>query len=460
MALKKILRITVIVLASVIGLILLFVAVSVVPLKRKPIQEKPEYAAMMSRLDSLHPEFVRSTKGFSFGFAKENITPAHPTALAGYGNRFGKVYTAVHDSVYIRTLVVDNGSQRVAIVSADLLIIPPTVTELLEKELPEVGFTINNTYLGAVHTHNSIGNWGEKATGILFGSYEDSIVHLIVNKIKQSIARASMNMVPGTIRKGAIPVPTAVRNRLIKTGGIDSLLRVIEIHRSDSSKFLLMSYTAHATCLFSRDLELSRDYPGELVDEMEASGYSFAMFMAGAVGSQKANPPEYGKPCLVWMASELKTKYIARHHELKPVTDSTLLMIRVPLELPSPEAKIAKDWQIRPWLFNAAFGKYPTYLTALRLGDIVMIGTPCDYSGALTASLDSLAAKKKISVMVTSFNGGYIGYITADQYYDRDHYETRLMNWYGPGNGAYITKCIHKLIDALDGEHVYPGGTR
>ena len=40
----------------------------------------------------------------------------------------------------------------------------------------------------------------------------------------------------------------------------------------------------------------------------------------------------------------------------------------------------------------------------------------------------------------------YMGYITPDKYYDVDHYETQLMNWYGPGNGAYMNKCIEQLI--------------
>ncbi len=67
----------------------------------------------------------------------------------------------MHDSIYVRSLVIDNGTQRVAIVSADLLIIPPTVTALLEMELPTIGFTLDNTYLGATHSHNSIGNWAK-----------------------------------------------------------------------------------------------------------------------------------------------------------------------------------------------------------------------------------------------------------------------------------------------------------
>jgi neutral ceramidase len=36
-----------------------------------------------------------------------------------------------------------------------------------------------------------------------------------------------------------------------------------------------------------------------------------------------------------------------------------------------------------------------------------------------------------------------------DKYYDKSHYETRLMNWYGPGNGAYLTECLLKETQAL-----------
>jgi neutral ceramidase len=255
---------------------------------------------------------------------------------------------------------------------------------------------------------------------------------------------------PSKLKAGEIPMGNAVKNRLnSKTGKIDSLFRVIEVHRSDSSKLLLMSYTAHATCLYSRDLELSRDYPGKLVDALEKEGYVFAMFMAGAVGSHGTNSPEYGWSCIDWMSDQITNKFLANRNVLKNVNDTSLMMVRIPLALGEPQVKVLKNWRIRPWLFRAAFGDYPVYISALRLGDVVMLGTPCDFSGELTPSLDSLASQQNLQVMVTSFNGSYIGYITADEYYDVDHYETRLMNWYGPGNGHYISYSLRRIIQAL-----------
>ena len=444
MSLKKILRFIAILFFSVLALIILFFVVSVVPIDRA-VDRSELLTVMNNEMDTL-PKVVPASSGFLVGHAKENLTPPYPTATAGYGKRRGKLYESVHDSIYVRTMVIDNGSKRVAIVSADLLIIPPTVTALLEKELPEIGFTLDNTYLGAIHTHNSIGNWGKGVMTFLYGSYDDSIVHFIADKIKHSILRASQNLEPATLKTGTIPLDHIVYNRLIDNGPVDSLLRVIEIQHNDSSKLLLMSFTAHATCLFARDMVLSRDYPGKVVDAIEKNGYDFVMFMAGAVGSHAGIVPEQGWSCVDLLSDEVAKGFLLNKHHLVAVRDSTLMMQRVPLLLSEPQAKVLKDWRLRPWSFDLAFGDYPEFLTALRIGNIVMLGVPCDFSGEFNRGLDSLAAQHGMTAMVTSFNGGYIGYVTPGKYYDVDHYETQLMNWYGPGNGEYIEQCMEELM--------------
>ncbi|MFZ6011594.1 MAG: hypothetical protein ACOYXT_14720, partial [Bacteroidota bacterium] len=133
-----------------------------------------------------------------------------------------------------------------------------------------------------------------------------------------------------------------------------------------------------------------------------------------------------------------------------PANDSTLFMLRMPLPLSDPQLKIEKDWKVRPWFFRTAMGEYPVYLTALRIGDVVLAGTPCDFSGEFSYQLNAVASWRPGSqLMVTSFNGGYIGYVTPLERYDRNHYETRLMNWYAPGTGEYIEECLYKLIPVM-----------
>ncbi len=444
---KRIIRNLLIAIVSLIVAVVVLVLISIMPIDRTPYKEKSFYGEMMTRLDSaLQKPKTLPSANFRIGFAKENITPSQRVATAGYGNRRGKLIEGIHDSVFVRTMVVQTHTSKVAIVSADLLIVPPSVVEVLKKRLPEIGFTLDNTYLGAIHTHNSIGHWAGGAITFMYGEYKDSIVNFIADKIIASIKRASENTLPATLKSGKIPITNVVYNRLKDNGPVDSLLRVIEVHRSDSSTLILMSHTAHATCLFSKDLQLSRDYPGKLVDTMEQQGYTFAMFMAGAVGSHGCKSPEYGWNCVDYMANEISTQFMTNRNSLHSVYDSTLVMNRILLTLPKSQAKISINWGIRPWLFRSAFGEFPVYLAALRLGDVVLLGTPCDFSGEFNSQVDRIAKQNHLQTMVTSFNGGYIGYVTPLQYYDVDHYETRLMNWYGPGTGEYMVECLDQMI--------------
>lgn len=429
--------------------LLILLLFSLAPVNRTPAQKLPSYERMMSRLDSLKIKIPEPKSAFKVGFAKTNITPQEPIATAGYGKRRGKPYHTVHDSVYVRAMVIDNGTERVAIVSADLLIIPPSVTKILEEKLQSVGFTLNNTYLGATHTHNSIGHWGEGATRFIYGAYEDSVVHFIANAITRTIDKATKNLLPSALRSGKIAIAQAVENRLIDGGSEDPFLRVLEVHRADSSKLVLASYPAHATCLSQSTLELSGDYPGMLVKELESHDYAFAMFLAGAVGSHRGSAPGDDWECTAWMTKQISEEFLARRHTLHAVEDSALVMSSVPLALSDPQIKIGSGWKIRSWLFHSAFGEYEPFLTVLRIGDLVMLGTPCDFSGEFNPALDSVAAKLNVGLMVTSFNGGYIGYVTPGKYYDEDHYETQLMNWYAPGTGDYIRECLEKLMTAV-----------
>jgi len=72
----------------------------------------------------------------------------------------------------------------------------------------------------------------------------------------------------------------------------------------------------------------------------------------------------------------------------------------------------------------------------------VFLGAPADYSGEFVEQIVQQAQTQELHAIVTSFNGGYIGYITPDKYYDLDEYETRSMNFFGPHSGSYLTEII------------------
>lgn len=443
MGINRPFRIVLVTIAALLLLVAIFMVVSLSRINRdvnfETLKEKME-----AKIDATDEKLVGSDQGFAIGFSKVNLTPAKPVSTAGYGKRLGKLYQAVHDSIYVRTMIIDNGKERVAVVSADLLIIPPTVTELLEEMMPDIGFSLDNTYLGATHSHNSIGNWAHGFTSFIYGTYEDSIVQFIADRIQVGIKEATRNMVPATAKIDSVSFREGVYNRVVDDGPVDPKIRLIEIERQDSVRMLFVSYTAHATCLYSKDLVLSADWPGKLLQIMEKKGYDFTMFMAGAVGSHGPATPDGGWTCVDYMAENVAERISTA--EFTPMKSNYLEMHRIPLELPVMQPKAFKRLRVKPALFQTLFGQYPSFINVLRFGDVVFLGTPCDFSGEFNFELDSLGASRGVFPMVTSFNGGYIGYLTPEKYYDVDHYETQLMNWYGPGNGEYVKDVLEKAM--------------
>jgi hypothetical protein len=209
----------------------------------------------------------------------------------------------------------------------------------------------------------------------------------------------------------------------------------------------IVTFSAHATCLASKDHALSRDYPGALVDRLEKNKIlQFAAFAAGGVGSHSPAAPGSDYKKIANMANGLFQKIEAGFDTISLFHQTKLSSVQLDLPLRKPQWRISENLRLRPWLFYGLYGDYPSTITALKIGNITWIGAPCDFSGELTLHIQKTY---KQPLLVTSFNGGYIGYITDDTYYDNTHYETRVMNWFGPQNGAYFTEAINRLLNKL-----------
>ena len=78
-----------------------------------------------------------------------------------------------------------------------------------------------------------------------------------------------------------------VINRLAgEKGAKDPFLRVISLKKENGQKAVIASFAGHAVNLDADIWEISRDYPGVLVDDLEKENdIDFAMFCAGMVGS-------------------------------------------------------------------------------------------------------------------------------------------------------------------------------
>ncbi|QMU29745.1 neutral/alkaline non-lysosomal ceramidase N-terminal domain-containing protein [Adhaeribacter radiodurans] len=382
------------------------------------------------------------------GWAKINITPPYPVAMAGYGKRKGKKYEQVHDSVWVRAFVFKKGNQKAAWVTADLLIMPMSVTEQLLKTLVNKGYTLNNTYLTATHTHYSYGGWGKKLAGrIMAGKYNKNLVNNTAEAIEKAITQAEKTAAPTAIGYQEIPATAFVYNRLVgQKGDLDTLIRVMHFRKTSGEKALICTFAAHPTSVASNDLRLSAEYPGALVQLLEKQmQLDIAAFGAGAVGSHgpQASGDEYTK--VSNLAMGLADKIQVDQENVSLAFQTNLRSAYFPVSLNKPQWRLGEK-RFRPWLFYTVFGKYPAGLSLLQVGPISFIGTPCDFSGELLPEITTTASARNQKLIVTSFNGSYIGYVTPEKYFSLKKYETRDMNFFGPYTGTYLVELIKLII--------------
>ncbi|MDI9355997.1 MAG: neutral/alkaline non-lysosomal ceramidase N-terminal domain-containing protein [Chitinophagaceae bacterium] len=421
-------------------------------IERSNYKERDYYKRMMVRLDSFQGEKPSEGDTMKVGWSKKSLLfEKKKLPLAGYGVRKGNVYETVKDSIFVRTLFFTNGKKEISIVSLELLIVPPEVSIALKEKLHEKGFSFKDVFLTATHTHNSIGAWAKGLVGELFaGSFDPEVVHFITERIIESMVDAKKKKEISQIGFGSINAEELVYNRLVDSLGTkDPFIRIIKIENRSGEKALFTSFAAHATILSPFFMGVSGDYPGMVCSEIEKDeNIDFCLFAAGAVGSQGY---ALEKSVVTDTDLEAYSKLVSRKIQtLSAQIDlsyvHSLTTGKVKIELPEASPKISKDYALKEWVFHQVFGNYDAYISYCMIDKNLFIGTPCDFSGELVAHLDTISQKTGSNLIITSFNGGYVGYITKDIWYDKDSYETRTMNWYGTENGKYFSDIITTII--------------
>ena len=437
--------------SAVIVSILVLVIITIKPLDRTPLESTSYYKNTIKKFNNDRPTDIDGDT-IKVGWAKKSLIPKYLTPMAGYGARKGANYEGVYDSIWVRAVVFDNGKTLSAYVSMDLLIVPPNLEH--NKISENLGIDSNNIFFTASHTHSSIGGYLEGLAGNIFGGkYDQRNLDFITKRTREAIEEAMQDLKKSQIGFGSIYAADFITNRLVgdSLGTYDPFLRVVKIIRDDGEKASIFSYSAHATCFGHRQRNLSGDYPNSIINLLEKNGdIDFAVYGAGSVGSMSPRTrSKKGEKKVEEMSRGLYTYLRETIRNMGTRYQTKLFSEKIEIEMREQSFKINSKLIIRPWIFNFLVGDTPKYLNYLRLGDLLIVGTPSDFSGELVEPIEKSISNNELNLMINSFNGGYVGYITDDKWYDREDintYETYTMNWYGPYNGTYFSKLIKEII--------------
>ncbi|MEI6142750.1 MAG: neutral/alkaline non-lysosomal ceramidase N-terminal domain-containing protein [Mariniphaga sp.] len=454
-----------IVTGSILAFLILLFFVCTDPVIQASYLNSDYYKTTTSLIDSLKKSSVILNDSIQAGFARVSITPVlnstednvaegkfSKVPLAGFGARKGKPATGVHDSIFVKAVALKSGSQTLVMVAADLLIMPPNIIDSVIDVLAQKGIQRQQVYFSATHTHSSLGAWGPGFVGGQFAGDENkNIERWLVQQISKAVTTSLKDLKPAKIGTGSFNAAPYTRNRVVGDAGTkNDDFSFIEVEQIGHKKAILGSFSAHSTTMGAGNMEISADYPGYWVRKMEKTSFDYALFFAGSVGSQSPSGEGKGfdRPKMI---GESLADSLVRHLpscETNGKVKFTAMSVRV--QLPEYHMRLTTKLNLSTFLSKQLMPlPQNAYLQAVRIGKMVWISAPCDFSGEYALQIKQALAARGFNANVTSFNGSYVGYIVPGRYFYLDEYEPKLMGWFGPTMGDYTMDLIHQITEIV-----------
>ncbi|HDI74696.1 MAG TPA: hypothetical protein ENF55_01930 [Thermoprotei archaeon] len=389
------------------------------------------------------------------GFAKTTITPPVGVPLAGYAAR-KDVSKKVHDDLYARCVVFKQDDEVFAVVSHDLIGVPRALYKRVLERVENLGLSEDNLVMTATHTHSgpiltndlieNIALKDEKCVREAFSALRE------VRRVKWSIGN----------------VEREVLNRRDPEKGLkDPRLHIVELE-TESKPVILTNVTAHAVVLGPSNLDISADYPGAYIRDLEKDLDADAVFLQGCCGD--INPTIGSHPEKVYerIGSFEDVEHLGRiladeaEHDIVSAKEEapSLKHVSVPVELETYEfpdlnktrveaeklrreletarskGDLEAERELCFKLFEAerilAFariygtsGKLSTRVYAVKLSESTAI---VFLPGEVLVKL-GLEIKRNSpfeNTIVVAYTNDYLGYVPPAEEYDRGGYEARF----------------------------------
>lgn len=242
------------------------------------------------------------------GFARVKINPdvtnpRKPLWLAGFSQN--RAATGIHDDLWAVAWVLDDGRTRLGLVALDAIgFFHDEVIEVRRRLAADLKLTY--TIVCTTHNHSTpdlMGLWGPSflRTGVDRG-YREQVIAASVKALSEAVA------VLQPVRLAYFKIPTFPAGLLTDTRlpeVYDSEIRVMHFLEADQDRTVgsIVSWANHPETVWSRNTEITADYPGYLRDALEKgvaeSGTTTEagvggthLFINGAVGGLMSTTPK------------------------------------------------------------------------------------------------------------------------------------------------------------------------
>jgi len=407
------------------------------------------------------------------GAAKAEITPdpaKYRVPLAGYGARMGKPATGIHDPLHAKVIVLKDGDRLsaggrlLALITCDLRSITPELKRLAIEKTSAQGFTADNVFMSASHTHSGPSMFPERFWQMQFGKYDPAIVENMSAAIAKAIAEAVASVAPVKVAFAETAAPGFTQNRRweydtdarIAAGEkplVNETLWLMRLDKQDGTTLAVLSHFAtHPTILGADNMLISGDWPGSFQREMENQfPGAVALYMNGTEGDQApkgaqgadafARVEDFGRRLAQIAATAAKN--------LTPQNDLVFSFARKRIPLPEFEFPQQAKEKFAKYL-DAAMEALPreVELQAVLLGDTLLVGLPGE---PLFAAGNEVRQKVQgfTRVLTVGLANDYIGYIVTPAEWAHGGYEVESRSYYGPNLAGHLATQAADLVSSL-----------
>ncbi len=375
--------------------------------------------------------------------------------LGGYGARMSKPAEGIHDDIWAKALVLSDGGKKYAIITLDILGLPPNVKPQVIEKLNQKGWTEENILLLPSHSHTSLEMFALNDKNIFnlapIGIFQPELLDFVVQSLSDLIKSADQDLQPVNIGSQSRQIEGLNRNRRGEPF-VDKTLTVTRIdHINGKPMTLLVNWTGHPTIMDEHDMLVSGGWPGYLQRELEdwiGQGV-VAMFYNGPQGDQSViaegagshfeKAEKYGRTMAI--------KALDVYNDIQPAENIRFSYNYKIIPLPDKEAHPGfmetggKEYGLDEEKINILLEQvFPvqTSIGACRLGDLLIVGAPGELSAELGLNIkDNLKTRGIKYPAIGGLANQWISYILSENEYHKSGYEASV-SFYGKDLGKVI----------------------
>lgn len=404
------------------------------------------------------------------GISEVNITPPLGVSMCGFAARKGPS-EGIHDELFARALVLDNGETQVAIVGADVIGFAPDLVNRIRGSVERsVGISGDRILLNGSHSHSGPTVMAFRCMGDRDAAYED----VLCRKVAGAIAMAARDLAPASLSHGRAPVRIGHNRREMRDGCIvlghhptGPEAPWVDVLRVDaaSGEPMAIAFATAAHPVNLNALSISAEFPGYAA-EFVRENLAMPLFLQGCCGDINCSPKDGTFEGSALLGTRLGAATLTATLHAEAVQSDGLAVdnrvVELPLMLPEiDEAERAlsdaeaslqrarRDRNITPYQvrqqYEGRVGWAKDYVQAarsggdptepfaiqiIRIGNLAVVGYPGEMFVDYQLSLEDTSLGDK--VIALAYTNGCIGYVpTADAYPVGGYEVEQAFKYYG-----------------------------